>query len=79
MFHVPLVDYVDKRFVIRKKKCEKCRMEERFTRMYHYEDIFTLGGDSFGSIDFYGCKYCFDSKEDFFEFIQDRLPSGMPK
>lgn len=76
MFHVPLVDYVEHKFVIRKRKCEKCGMEERFIRMYHYEDIFTLGGEAFGSKDFFGCDYCFNSKEEFFDFIKGKLPSG---
>ena len=74
-FHVPFIDYIDRKFVVLKKECDKCGSIHRFEWMYHYEDIIDddlFDDEVFGSglVDFYGCDKCFKNKREFFEFIQ---------
>ena len=72
---IPLRDYVERRLVIFRMKCEKCKKMHRFVWMYHYEDIYEVNEIVSGVLHFYGCRECFRSKNEFFNYIYEYLPS----
>ena len=56
---------VKRQFVLKRTKCECCGKEFRFEPMYKFTEI----GHWKSIWNRYGCKNCFSSKEDFYDFI----------